>query len=200
MVCIVISNWQKRLSEQRGAVALEALLSIILLLILTSVTWGLCILIFNFSIISTSTQLATQAGLLTYDRVTYRGEDDRESENRAAKVAAAIFRENSCGTVRGQFGEARPISGCRSGNNPGAVDGYKIRFNCSAANTSLDNWVPCTNAGRENTELLRASGISNVQIPFSFLLNNAGREQGALTADVKSEGYSFVDTGTRGSE
>jgi hypothetical protein len=202
MVCIVISNWRKKLAEQRGAVALEALLSIILLLMLTSVTWGLSILIFNFSIISTSAQLATQAGMLTYDRAIYRGVgvDNTLAQNQAAETAVKVFGENSCGTVRGQFSEERPTSGCRTGYSQEAQNSYQIEFKCSARNTEPDagpdDWGSCTNASRENTEMLRVAGESNVAIPFSYLLDsNQPREEGQLTAKVRAWAYSFVNTG-----
>lgn len=182
----------KLASQQRGAVALEALLSIIILLFMTSVTWGICILVFNYSIISTSTQLATQSALLSYDRSSFRGVDNNAQEQQAQNVASKVFRQNSCGTLRGQFGETAPDGGCLDASAYTPSDLYRINFTCSSIQTL--NWQNCNIGGLTNSWILRAESRAQLRIPFSYLLTDS-RLSGGVNADVSAEAYSFTDTG-----
>lgn len=97
----------------RGQVALEALLSIVLLLAFFFIMWAVGVAIHNQSRMQTATQLAAQGALLAYDRNSYRGVDVNGStaaaKERATDIAGRVFVANACGMIAAPFVQEVPV-------------------------------------------------------------------------------------------
>jgi hypothetical protein len=158
------------LRRQRGAVALEAMISIIFMFAAIYAMWGVALIIFNQTKLVTATQLSSQAALITYDRSTYRGRDVAglyaKANARASEVAKSVFRENTCGMLPDQFSGEAPLDICH--DSPGeAVPNFSVSIRCSPTLTNTP-WRPC-NTGGETAMALRVTVASQATSPFFFL-------------------------------
>lgn len=184
----------KLLADKRGSVSIEALLSIAILLVVISVTWGVCILIFNISTVSSATQLSAQAGLLSYDRQTYRGTIG--NNQRSANIAQTVFRENSCGTLADQFTGERPETGCGESSqySPGNPQ-VEVAFDCAGLEQAANDnsYLPGNCGSRTSSDVLRATVSSDsIDFPFSYLLDST-RQSGAVeNLNTTASSYSFI--------
>ena len=102
--------------SEKGAVAIEALFSLMLLFATIYAMWGVSLVIFNQTKLNTATQLSSQAGLLTVNRTSYRNPTSLNAALRSRWAAEAVFKENLCGMMAGQFTTGVPARDtCRSG-------------------------------------------------------------------------------------
>jgi hypothetical protein len=124
--------------QEDGAAALEAILSIILLLGVFLVLWWSTVLVYNQSRITTSAQLSAQSALTVFDRSTYRGGTvparNVQALDRAEKIAIGIYNENSCGLLPNPLDGKAPASGCGSTSMPAK---FGIRIDCANEGRNL---------------------------------------------------------------
>lgn len=96
--------------------ALEAILSILLMLGMFYVMWGAALIVYNQSKVTAGAQFAAQGALVVYDRSTYRGGyplpgsgGDGNALIRARSAAESLMRENGqVGMAPDQFTGAVP--------------------------------------------------------------------------------------------
>jgi hypothetical protein len=107
----------KRLADEGGAVALEALLSLMLMVIALYAMWGAAVIVYDQSKAITGVQSASQGALLVYDRSTYRGGYpypgsgyDDGAYNKAYLAAHALLYWNSEGLLPDPFGASTVIT------------------------------------------------------------------------------------------
>lgn len=98
----------RKIQNQQGVVAVEALFSLMLLFVALIAMWGIGLVIYNQTKLNTATQLASQAGLVTINRTSYREPVTLENALRARFAAETVFRENVCGMFGAQFSSADP--------------------------------------------------------------------------------------------
>lgn len=165
---------RRRLRGSRGAVALEAILSIIFLFGAFYAMWGVALIVYNKSQLATATQLSAQAALLTYDRSTYRGRDVDDLYERAAaratRIAGVVFRENTCGMLRDQFSSGRPLEVCGDPSDA-EIPGFELEIEC-APRLGESGWSAegCHGSGDpDEAKAIRARVRAEAQAPYFFL-------------------------------
>jgi len=193
------------------------------MVVFISITWGVCTFIYNMSMINTATQLSAQAGLVTYDRTTYRGFDVDGSYGRALirgrQAAYSVYKENTCGMLPDQATGTIPDLGCGEptpedppGGSAGFYfgNGYAIFFRCADAaplfdgtsdlfNYRTDNCAGRGSAAASGLQVTARSG--NINMPLSFLtVGPGGLLDTGTTTDQRqisssSSAYSFVAPG-----
>ena len=95
-----------RIKNKQGVVAVEALFSLMLLFAALIAMWGIGLVIYNQTKLNTATQLASQAGLLTINRTSFREPKGYGPILRSKWTAETVFRENICGMFGAQFSGA----------------------------------------------------------------------------------------------
>lgn len=175
-----------RLRRQKGAVALEALLSLVLLFVIFYAMWSTAQVIYQQSRLNTSVQLAAQAGLLEYNRTVSRGGSGAvfgggaDPEAQASSIATAVFEENFCinetmiGGIQGDTAKDK----CDLTDSDGDPSDFQIVFECAQTPGSQSWESNCQTGGRENTRALRA-------------VAGAKSEQNWILADIASFGFSL---------
>jgi hypothetical protein len=136
---------RRALRAQSGAVALEAILSILLMLGAFQVMWGAALIVYNQSKVWTGTQFAAHGALVVYDRSTYRGGyppgsgSDGGAYAKARAAAQTLLRYNAqTGMAPDQF----------SGTTPQVVmQGFDVNCGNSVSATSQTN--PAVFANRQ---------------------------------------------------
>jgi hypothetical protein len=100
---------------QRGAVALEAIISIMLMLGAFYVMWGAALVVYNQSKVASASQFAAQGALVVYDRSTYRGGypipgdgTDGLAYQKASEAATSLVSIDGAGMLPDQFGVDTP--------------------------------------------------------------------------------------------
>jgi len=88
-----------RTRGERGAIFLEALISIFLLISLSLVVWALATIIFNQAILNGSAQMAAHESIIVYDRGSYRDALNQTASDDAFGTATAIVNEDTRGLV-----------------------------------------------------------------------------------------------------
>jgi hypothetical protein len=186
--------------NRRGSISIEALLSILLLMVVISVTWGLSVFIYNASMLSTATQLGAQAGLLSFDRGSYRGGATPISFYRAQVVAGNVFRENTCGMLPDQVSGQRPDTGCgEPGDLPVANNKFSVEFLCApgvqlSGGNALYLADNCQSPERSSAVQAQAISGSAIRLPFSYLTGDSNNPQSTTSSGFRtsSSAYSFV--------
>lgn len=185
-----------------GVVALEAMLSIILLFVAFYCMWGAALVVYNQSRLNTAAQLSAQSAVVIFDRSTYRGIDPdglyARALNRAQKVAYSVYNENTCGMLPNQFTGEVPESGC---GGPVGVkpENYEISIQCSAALTAGYSTNNCHSGGIANAQALRVRVRAETVSPFDLLSPFAGfganHETRPQMLRTTADAYSFASEG-----
>lgn len=90
--------------SERGSVALETMVSVMLLIVITIAACTVTILITNQHILSMNAEAAAQASLVVYDRQTRSGEDSGSARQAAGEVAHQVVEESNRGLLRAPVG------------------------------------------------------------------------------------------------
>jgi hypothetical protein len=112
----VLISFRRILARERGAVALEAILSITLMIGVFYVMWGAALIVYNQSKVASAAQFASQGALVVYDRSTYRGGypapgdgSDGGAYDKAAAAAQSLVEINgTVGMAPDQFAPGTP--------------------------------------------------------------------------------------------
>lgn len=115
---MALSSLLYRLRRSRGSVALEAILSIALMMGAFYSMWGVIVVIYNQSVLQSASRLAADGGLIAFQRRGQLKSQNREfvtassgvdgAINRGRSVATVLFKENSRGMMADQFSGAVP--------------------------------------------------------------------------------------------
>lgn len=198
-------HFLQRIKGQRGAVALEAVFSMVFLFGIFFTMWGVARVINEQSRLDTGTQLATRAALQTYLRNAPAGCAGASGPCDAARakavtVAANVLALNVCGPGRliGDVDQSN-ISSCLERlrlQEIGRIDG-KLKIECSEKITSA-SWTDCPEAQADQSLAVRVRLVdvryrSNWSL---FTLIQGGDFQsessgGSITASASA--YSMAD-------
>ncbi len=188
---------RRRLAGERGVVALEALLSIMLLGGFFIVMWSVSVAIYNQSKIQTATQFAAQGAAVIYDRETYRGQDVGGSfaaaQEKAKSVARNLFAENACGMM-GTAGDNDLPIGC-SGTAPttDAQAGLdELRIECAPSIFAAYSAENCGGNQEDaiNARVLRA--VVSARADQALLLPSFTNESGQASIEIGGRAQSFA--------
>jgi len=198
-------------ARNKGAVGLEALLSIILLFVAFYALWGVALVIYNQSRLNTATQLAAQSSILIFNRRAYRGQDNgryQNAYNQAQHVGWSVFRENSCGMLPDEItGEAADDDCYAAPGQPppglqpvdGGTPNDPIGITCSNALDGIYTTQNCINGGYQNAQALKVTVKSQVNSPFDWLSPvspvDAGRTHSVAQLNAQASAYAFGPPG-----
>lgn len=163
----------RRLSEEKGVASLEMLGVVFAMLAITMGLWSLTVVIYNQTLLNTSTQFASQAAIIYWDRGSTRSSDGNQNQNNAARASAdaaakAVFANNMVQRMPDQFAKGPTTSRVQS-----------VEILCSTSWAQSGSWANCTQAGGKpadanlNALVTRArvtssaDGISWLMVPFN---------------------------------
>ena len=198
----MVSLLLRWIGKQRGAVALEAMLSIVLLFCAFYCMWGVALVIYNQSRLNTAAQLASQSALLVFDRSTYRGINPKNTYvtalNRANHVAWSVYKENSCGMLPDQFTAQAPQTGC-DGPVGQAPPNFSISIECSPTLTAGYTPSNCYASGLAQAQALRVRIDASTDSPFDLLFPfrgfNSSDSPSVAHLSTEADAYSFAAAG-----
>lgn len=139
----MLGRLRNLLRSDRGAVALETIISVPVMIAVTIMFWAVMIVIYNQATMNYATQAAAQGALTVFDRQTYR--DGQTSgyisssgtpTTRAAAAARSIFEENSRAMLTEQIGKASATARVTD-----------VRILCGPNVDTPDNLSPCGDVG-----------------------------------------------------
>lgn len=168
---------RRRLRSEEGVVALEAFFSIILVMTMTMMFWGVAVLLHNQTVLDGATQLAAQEGVIVYDRTSYREGDVTAAREAAEQAAFWVYDESSLWLIGDQYGVNLPFA-----------DKPVLEIACAPDYSAAFSPGAC---GTSNGRVARMSVDGSA--PSSFFLLDifsvATREQ--HDANLRSRGVSF---------
>lgn len=196
---------------QKGSVSLEALISMMFMMVVIGVTWGVCVLIFNMATVNTAAQFSAQSALLTYDRSTYRGHNVNNSYERAVsraeRVSWEVFKENTCGAMIDPFTSEKPNTSCGSNQGPPSgtiLSPFRLSLECSPSRltgggSTLERFREsnCRGGNAHRAGVLRAEVRSDLILPFSLPGNPfSGDDASSRNFRIRTvaSAYSYVRT------
>lgn len=204
----IVARLTNRSRDDRGAAALEAMLSIVLLFVAFYCMWGVALVIYNQSRLNTASQLSAQAALTVFDRSTYRGMDPdgrtyAAAVNRADHVAWSVFRENSCGMLPDQFDGKTPDTACDApvGQQP---PNFGMTITCASSLPPAGvawsgNAAACQNGTISGANALRVEVSASIISPFDLLSPadslNANHTDRAQMLHSTADAYSLAAIG-----
>lgn len=182
---LAVYNRLRKIRAQAGAVALEAMLSIILMFVIFYAMWAVAGAIYDQQRLATAAQFASQAGVSVFDRSTFRsGAPSGQLSNavsRASQLATEVYVGNAQGMARDQISGTSPcpsptppvpnIAGCSAQYRPTvvvscapAISGPFVP-NCTSAGNGANAVVAVTVAGKNSPTfaLLQPTGGTGVQ-------------------------------------
>lgn len=188
--------------SDKGAITLEALLSLVLLFVSMYVVWGVSLIIYNQSKLNTATQLSAQAGLITLNRTTYTGPNGGGGLGSALAArwsSEMIFKENMCGTMASLSSDAPGDAACNSQSGIGMSGPPDSNFNFSIGCSNLVSDFPAsftiTKCQNVNMRAVRFYTRGSITSPFPFVSGgylDAGSRIGSKQLNSSSSVYSYT--------
>lgn len=148
--------------RERGAVALEALLSITLILGVVVTIWSTAAVLYNLSVLSGAAKAAAEMSLIAYNRSAYRGGIGPESYAIAEATAYSVMTEGTRGLLAGRFGtraEALPID---------------FQLSCAASYAEPFSTANCADPALSRIEKVDVEIVSPIGILLSSPLGEGG--------------------------
>lgn len=181
--------WLKR---EKGSIAIEALASLLLLFIAVYSMWGVSILIYNRSKLTSATQLSSQAGIILTNRV-------RPNNPNIERAVGNILAENVCGMLPSQqTGSGGPPAEntCQTGNPASFLSSVpnasvNVVITC-APDISGNNYNPYNCNTPSQSQAVRVRVVGGIISPFSLIGAAGGRTNQVETITEESEVYSYT--------
>lgn len=142
--------------HERGAVALEAILSVMLMLGAFYTMWGASIIVFNKTKLTTATQFSSRGAMVVYDDQNYRGASTVAQKAATYAAARTLVQVNTLGMALDQFSGTPPVNVVPptiEADNGNGTSGVTI--SCSPSTSVAFNGTNCTSGNKDNAHVTR---------------------------------------------